>query len=841
MSGDFDISKAPRSFFKNYEQAFVVHKFGGTSVGDAERIKNVAAIVSGFKSEPCAVVVSAMKGATDNLLNLVEKTRQQEDTYLDDFKKLQDWHERTVAELLKSPQLIAELLSNLRKDFKEIQEVLRGVWLARTASERIAELVSGYGEIWSAQFLNAYFKEQGRDSVWLDARDVLVIEPQEHSVTVLWEESLIRLEEWLNKNPQKLLVITGFVARTIEGVATTLRRNGSDYSASIFGALLGASEVTIWTDVDGVLSADPRLVPEAVVLDEMSYREVAELAYFGAKVVHPATMEPAVRCQIPVWIKNTFNPTCRGTKIHLNATSSAAVKGFSTINAMTLINVEGSGMVGVPGVSERLFGALRTASVSVVMISQASSEHSICLAVPQKDGALAKKVIEKAFLGEIQQGLIERVELSENCSVLAVVGDNMAHHPGVAARFFSALGRAAVNIRAIAQGSSERNISVVIAEKDAVRALRAVHSAFYLSPQTLSLGVIGTGLIAKAFMRQLEEQKEFLKKDRIDIRVRGIVNSKKMLLDDQGIDLNSWQERLEKSGQVVDFGVWLKHVNSAHLPHSIVLDATASAELPHAYPEWMRQGLHIVTPNKKANSSEMSFYKELRTTARSKNRHFLYSTNVGAGLPVIQTLRDLYFTGDKVISIEGILSGTLSFLFNSYDGKKPFSEIVREAQERGYTEPDPRDDLSGLDIARKLVILARETGLSMELSEVKIKSLVPESLAKCSISEFLTSYAQEDAKMLALLEQARARNEVLRFVGVLNSEGMASVELRSYPLTHAFARLNGSDNIVLFKTNRYHDQNLIIQGPGAGPEVTAAGVFADVLRLAALVGGGDSR
>lgn len=821
--------------------AFTVHKFGGTSVGSAERIKNVAQIVNGFGPHSrLGIVVSAMKGATDQLLGLVAKARSQDQSYLDDLKKVSDWHLRTITELLTQKGLIDGLNSRFSRDFKEIEEILRGVWLARSASERIAEMISGLGEVWSAQLLNAFFLEQGKDSAWLDAREVLIVEPHEYSVEVNWEASQKKIDAWLSTHPEKILVITGFVASTVDGLFTTLKRNGSDFSGSIFGALLKATEVTIWTDVDGVLSADPRLVPDAVVLDEMSYQEVAELAYFGAKVVHPATMEPAIRNQIPIWIKNTFNPTHPGTKIHLVSKSKAAVKGFSTIDGMTLINVEGTGMVGVPGVSERLFGALRTAGVSVVMISQASSEHSICLAVPKIHSAKAKKAIETTFFGELSQGLIQKIELTESSSILAVVGDNMAQQPGVSGRFFSALGRAGVNIRAIAQGSSERNISAVISEADSTRALRAVHSAFYLSPQTVSLGIVGTGLIAKSFIKQLEKQNMFLKRDRIDIRLRGIMNSKKMLLDDRGIALKDWESRFEREAQPLSKdwkAEWLAHVKSAHLPHSVVIDATASADIPKLYPEWMKYGLHIVTPNKKANSTDLSFYREIHELARTKGRHFFYSTNVGAGLPIIQTLRDLFLTGDKIISIEGIFSGTLSFLFNTYDGSRPFSEIVRDAKQRGYTEPDPRDDLSGTDIARKLVILAREIGLSTELTEVSIKSLVPQEMTALSVDEFLKKYTENDALMLSLFEQAKARGEILRFVGVLNSEGKASVELKSYPHTHAFSRLSGSDNIVLFKTERYLNQNLIVQGPGAGPEVTAAGVFADLLRLVGLVGG----
>jgi aspartokinase/homoserine dehydrogenase 1 len=834
--------------------SWIVHKFGGTSVGGADRYEGVARLIKDLhrsasggakNSGKTAVVVSAMKGVTDALLGCVDQARKKDDGYLKSLEKLRALHFETASKLVSGSEEKA-LHERIDSNFKDLQDVLRGVWQARTASESLYELVSGFGEVWSAQLLNALLKKNGFSSDWLDAREVLVVDSFPHSVNVRWEESQKKIDDLLaqkklKKNEAEVLVITGYVASTPEGVPTTLKRNGSDFSASIFGVLLKSSEIVIWTDVDGVLSADPRLVPDALVLNELSYQEVSELAYFGAKVVHPATMEPAFHAGIPIRVRNTFNPAFPGTLIHKNAKSEHPVKGFSAIDQMALISVEGTGMVGVPGVAERLFGSLRAAGISITLISQASSEHSICLAVPAAQAEAAKKAIEQTFFAEIQQDRIQSVSITPNCSILAAVGDGMVHQPGVAGRFFSALGHAGVNILAIAQGSSERNISAVISGGAATKALRTVHSAFMLSNQTLSVGVIGTGLIGGTFLKQLKKQLAILKSERqIDVRVRGILNSKKMLLDDRSIDLDTYTEQLASQGEKSDLKKFAEHIRSGHLPHGVIIDATASAEIPLSYPEWLRSGLHVITPNKKANTSTFARYTELKTTSQNAHRHFLYSTNVGAGLPVIQTLKELHRTGDRVLQIEGVLSGTLSYILNSFTGEKPFSKIVEEAKALGYTEPDPRDDLSGMDVARKLVILAREMGLPIELEQVSVESLVPAALAQGTAEDYLKRLPEHDGAMLTKLEEAKKQGGVLRYVARIDNladeKGKASVKLTACPLTHPLSRLTGSDNMVMYRTERYDKQPLVIQGPGAGPEVTAAGVFADLLRLAAYVG-----
>jgi aspartokinase/homoserine dehydrogenase 1 len=814
---------------------WVVHKFGGSSVADAQKYKNVAQITAAEVGQRKAIVVSAMSKVTDALIEVTDLAKVQNKAYLEKLESLKARHIKTVLDLLPTDRQ-GEILTILEQDFENLKEVLRGVWHVKSCSESTLDLVSGHGEIWSAQFLNAYFQSQGTSSRWLDARKVLLVEAGETAVNVIWEDSQNRLSKWLQENPTDRLVITGFIASNRDESATTLRRNGSDFSASIFGALLDASAITIWTDVDGVLSADPRLVPEAVVLDDLSYQEATELAYFGAKVVHPSTMMPAIRRQIPIWIKNTFNPVCKGTKIHVTSDSRAPVKGFATVDHIALVNVEGTGMVGVPGVAHRLFGALRDIGVSVIMISQASSEHSICFAIPLDQAQKAKSAIERAFAVEIQNGVIQTIDMSEDSSILAAVGDNMVHRPGLAGKFLSALGRAGVNVRAIAQGSSERNISVVVSREQVTKALRAVHSGFFLSNYTLSIGVIGTGWVGKTLLSQLAETSEKLRRElKIDLRVRGVADSKGMWLHEKGVDLAQWSNEFEASKQNADLSKFAKHIHSEHLPHAVIIDCTASAEVARLYEGWLRSGIHVITPNKKANTQEIDFYRALKTAARECERHYLYETTVGAGLPVINTLRELVRTGDRILEIEGILSGTLSFIFNSFSVDRPFSSVVLEAKKLGYTEPDPRDDLSGVDFARKLVILAREMGHALELSDVKIEPLLPPELTSGKVEDFLSRLPSIDGKMLNLLQEAAAQGEVLRYVGRIDEKGQATIALRRFSADHPFARIHATDNIVTFRTSRYV-QPLIVQGPGAGPDVTAGGVFADILRLSSYLG-----
>ena len=818
---------------------WVVHKFGGTSVANAERYRAAADLVLPHASdERVGIVVSAMSGVTNGLIQSVELAAARDESYATKLQELETRHLETIEKLSLTPTQTGALRETIISDFKAIEEVLRGVWITRIPSERITEFVAGHGELWSAQMLHAYLEANGHSSTWLDARTVLIVEPDSNTVVIDWQRSQENVNVWQAQHVDPdFVVITGYVAATHDGSATTLKRNGSDLSASIFAALLDADSVTIWTDVDGVYSADPRRVPDAIVIPELSYQEAAELAYFGAKVIHPNTMAPAIAKNITVWIKNSFKPEAPGTRISASSSFDLPIKGFAAVEDMALINVEGTGMIGVPGVAHKLFGALRAVGVSIVMISQASSEHSICFAVPTAHALLAKKTIEEIFFAELQRGEVQTVDLRESCCIVAMVGEGMIERLGMAGQFFSALGKAGVNVRAIAQGSSERNISAVIEQHEATKALRALHSAFYLSSQTLSIGVIGAGLIGGTFLDQLTARVQELRTERgIDLRVRGIMNSRKMILHDGQVLLDGWRNALDESSFDANIEQFVNHVHAEHLPHAVIVDATASAEMPKHYENWISRGINIITPNKQSNSGPLAAYVSLRNAARKHQRYFLYETNVGAGLPIIHTLRGLIETGDQIIKIEGVLSGTLSYILNSFDGTRTFSEIVRQAHQLGLTEPDPRLDLSGLDVARKLIILAREMGLQVEMDAVEVESMVPQDLRSATLEEYLNTLGKQDHAIADQLDSARASGNVLRYVGVINNDGSMSAGLRTYPLDHPFASLNGSDNIVSFQTARYNTQPMIVRGPGAGPEVTAAGVFADLLRLASFLG-----
>jgi len=820
------------------EHRYRVHKFGGSSVADAACFERVAAIVEADASARTAVVLSACKGVTDMLLGLVSSAERRDETACrEGIAALAARHEG-IAEALLPAAALAGYVERLRADLRDIEGILHTVALIRAAADNVRDLVAGFGEIWSTRLFSAYLASRGRRAgvEWVDAREVLVVEWGALGPAVQWEPARANARRLLEGAGARTLVITGFIASDPQGLQTTLGRNGSDFSASIFAALLEAEEIVIWTDVDGVLSADPRRVPDAKVIDSLSYNEAMELAYFGAKVIHPQTMAPAVEREIPIWIRNTFAADRAGTIICARPESSLAVKGITSIDGVALVNLEGAGMIGVPGTAHRLFGALRDEDISVILISQGSSEHSICFAIPQSQATLAERVVRRAFAMELREGQIQSVEVSRDCAIVAVVGDGMAGTHGVSAKVFGALGKAAVNVRAIAQGASERNISAVIDGRDATKALRAMHSSFYLSPHTLSIGLIGPGTVGSVLLDQIASQAARLQRDfNVDLRVRGIAGRGRMLLAERAIDLSDWREAM-KSGVDADLRRFTEHVAADHLPHRVIIDCTADASVGALYADWLAAGVHVVTPNKKANSGPMQDYRALREAGRHSGAHFLYEANVGAGLPVIMTLRDLRETGDEIRSIEGIFSGTLAYLFNLFDGEASFSEIVRDARSKGYTEPDPRDDLSGMDVARKLIILGREMGMTLELDDVRVQSLVPAALADCSIEEFLERLPEHDGEMSRMLEEARVAGMVLRYVGRLTADGGATVGVERFERSHPFANMALTDNIVRFVTARYCDNPLIVQGPGAGPAVTAGGVFGDLLRLASYLG-----
>lgn len=816
---------------------WVVFKFGGASLATVKCIQDIKTWISSVTQCRTAIVVSAMGGVTDLLQQSLNLAQSQNDHYRQILASIRDLHIQVVTDFSFSPSVHQMLEDNITQNCDDIENLLQATYLSQSYSPQVLELVLGFGELWSAQILTAVLREIEPRTEYLDAREVLVVSDSETGPIVHWETSQNRLNQWLDQRSPHFLVITGFIASTEKGIPTTLKRNGSDFSAAIFGVLLKAKEIIIWKNVDGVLSADPRRVPDALVLSEMSYHEASELAYFGAKVIHPKTLGPAILHQIPIRIRNSFNLSAPGTLIHQKSQSQGAVKGFSTIEKVALINVEGTGMLGVPGVASRLFGSLRNLGISVIMISQASSEHSICFVVPEEQAEAAAQAIEQEFYAEKVQGLVQTVEIQKDCCVLAAVGDNMAYQPGTAGKFFAALGEAGVNVRAIAQGSSERNTSVVIRQSDATRGLQAVHSAFYLSRQTVSVGLIGPGLIGATLLQQMAQQNDLLH-DRlgVDFRVRAIANSKKMLLSQKAIPLTQWTELFEQLSEPFDMEKFLKHVRSDSIPHSVIVDCTASSMVSENYPDILSRGIHIVTPNKKANSGSFELYQHIRNALKESRVHYLYEATVGAGLPLVNTLRELVQTGDEVIEIEGIFSGTLAYLFNTFDGASPFSRLVAEAREKGFTEPDPRDDLSGMDVARKLVILAREAQLNLNIEDVEIENLIPKPLQGIDVDQFLSRLHEYDEPFAKRLRLAKDQGQVLRYVGYFSRQNGAKVSLKAIPASHSFARITGTDNIIAFRTKRYQQQPLIVQGPGAGPEVTAGGVFADLLRLANYLG-----
>jgi bifunctional aspartokinase / homoserine dehydrogenase 1 len=817
---------------------WIVHKFGGSSVADADCFRRVADIIEASDNPRETVVLSACRGVTDALLGLVTLAEQPDGYMASAIEQLKRRHEKLAGELLSRPAY-ETYRSQLNKDCRDIAGVLQTVRLIRSATYSMRDVISGYGEIWSTRLFAPFLRERGRiqgEVLWVDARQVVIVEWGSLGPAVQWTTSEQNLQRLVPPDFRGRLIVTGFVATTTGGMQTTLGRNGSDFSGSIFGALLDAAEIIIWTDVDGVLSADPRLVPNAQVIDQLSYNEAMELAYFGAKVIHPQTMEPAVARDIPIYIRNTFAPQKRGTLICSRPVSALKVKGITSIDPVALVNLEGAGMIGVPGTAHRLFGALRDAGISVILISQGSSEHSICFAIPAAQAVRAEDAVRRAFDAELRDGQIQHVDVGLGLSILAVVGDGMAGAHGVAAKVFSSLGDAAISVRAIAQGASERNISVVVDGKFAAKALRAVHAAFYLSPNTLSIGLIGPGTVGRVLLAQIATQVERLRDLNLDLRVRGIATSKRMLLEEGAIDLAQWPQRLAEAGEPLDLEKFAAHVQADYIPHSAIIDCTASADVAANYRSWLGRGIHVVTPNKKANSGALPEYRALREAARAAGTHYLYEATVGAGLPVIHTLRDLRETGDDITRIEGIFSGTLAYLFNVFDGKESFSSIVRAAKLKGYTEPDPRDDLSGLDVARKLIILGREMGLTLEMSDVHVTGLVPQALDACSVDEFMERLPEFDANMATMLAEAQEKGQVLRYVGRIDTDGKATVGLTRLDAKHAFANIALTDNVVRFATRRYCDNPLIVQGPGAGPEVTAGGVFADLLRLSAYLG-----
>jgi bifunctional aspartokinase / homoserine dehydrogenase 1 len=795
-----------------------VLKFGGSSLATSDRIRGVVRIVlDEARKEPLIVVVSAFQGITNQLIDCARLAERGEARYEHEWAAVAKRHRSAIDDLV-GPRRGRRTRVRADALLAELHDALHGIQLLGHCPPRALDVVASFGERLSALIIASYI-ERFRPARFADAREFVITDDQFTHANVIFGKTNRASRRYfgplLRAGRRRVIpVVTGFVGSTADGRTTTIGRNGSDYTAAIVGAAVGASVIEIWTDVDGVLSADPRAVPAAFVLPQISYEEAMELSYFGAKVLHSAAIAPAVAKSIPLLIKNTFNPSAPGTLISKTTSDQGhPAKGISSVGDLTLLTIRGLTMVGVPGIAERLFRALAARQVNVILISQASSEHTICFAVQTADAAAAVQAIHQEFRFEFHNRLTA-VDEKSGQMIVAVVGDGMKGRPGVAGEVFGALGRNNINISAIAQGASERNISCVIDAAHQVRALNAIHQAFFETRKPLALVIVGVGNIGGTLLRQLHAQHAYLRTHGFDVKVIGLANSKRFVLAPDGISLGRWRETLMASRRRMNPHALAEQLARLELTNAALVDCTADASIVDAYPAFVNANLHIITPNKRANVLPWRRYATLMELLRARRKHFLYEANVGAGLPIMSTLRDLIASGDEVLKVEGVFSGTLSYLFNTFDGSVPFSALVKDAHRMGLTEPDPRDDLSGQDVARKLLILAREMGSTMDIQDVRVDSLV----------------GVDDAAIGRRLQKARSRGAVLRYVGVLEGD-RARAEMREFPRDHPFAGTKGSDNIIAFTTKRYSRTPLVVQGPGAGADVTAMGVFSDILKL----------
>lgn len=811
-----------------------VLKFGGTSCGTIESIQAVLGIIKGkqAKGEQVAAVFSAMGGVTNQLLKAGDLASVGDTTYFDLIKEIEDRH-FTVVRALIDVKSQSKVFANIRTIINELEDLLKGVSLIREISARTSDLIVSFGERLSTTLIHEILHAQGVDCQFLDARKVIRTDANFGIAAVNFEVTNRQIQEHFAKT-KSLQLITGFIGSTEKGETTTLGRGGSDYTGSIFGAALDAEEIEIWTDVDGMMTADPRKVKNAFTIPTITYAEAMELTHFGAKVIYPPSLQPAFTKNIPIRVLNTFNTDFVGTVVNRTAeTSEYIITGISSIDNLALVNLQGSGMIGVAGVSAKLFTVLAKHKISVILISQASSEHSICFAIEPSASASVKALLEEEFKAEIADGDVEGIDIQENLSVIAVVGEGMRHHTGVSGKLFSVLGKNGINIVATAQGSSELNISVVIEKKDISKALNVIHDSFFFSQaKTLNLFLVGTGLIGKALLEQLQGQENYLSKYKaLKINLVGVMNSKKMLIDAQGIPMENWEEERDSKGKTAEIWAFVEEAKRLNLPNSIFADCTANKEIHNYYLGLFEANISVVTPNKVANSGRYEDYALLHRTALKKGVKFLYETNVGAGLPVINTLQGLIASGDRFEKIEGVLSGTLSYIFNNFKAGVKFADIVREAKVKGYTEPDPREDLSGMDVARKILILGREIGLRLEPEDVEILKLLPENCEKApTVEDFFKELEVSNSYFEAMVNEAEAKGEVLRFIATLENNKI-TIGVRSIGKTHPFYMMDGADNVISFTTKRYHDRPLVIKGPGAGAEVTASGVFADIVAI----------
>ncbi|WP_432221723.1 bifunctional aspartate kinase/homoserine dehydrogenase I [Flavobacterium sp. TMP13] len=810
-----------------------VLKFGGSSVANAQNIKLVLDIINNkSEKEKLVVVVSALSKVTDMLQLAAAKAAANDESFKEIIAEIEKKHLDTLKEFIPVSEQ-SSLLSHIKRIINHLETLLDGCFLLGELSPRTADTILSFGELLSSFVISEALKKTNPNSGYKDSRELIKTNNHFGKAAVNFEITNQLINDYFSVNSNQVVVIPGFIGSTDDGIVTTLGRGGSDYSAAILANALDAKELQIWTDVNGMFTANPKIVKQAQSIATISYQEAMELSHFGAKVLYPPTIQPVLRKNIPIIIKNTFDPEAEGTYIsNSNIPHDNPVKGISYIDKITLITLEGPGMIGVSGSSKRLFEVLSSEQINVIFITQASSEHSICIGVLSSDAENAEIAINKAFEVEILQHKVDPCIVENNLCIIALVGENMKNHQGLSGRMFSTLGKNNVNIRAIAQGASERNISAVINERDVKKALNTLHENFFEENTVqLNLFVMGVGNVGEKFIEQIHSQRKFLKENlKINVRVIALSNSRKMIFDEDGISLKEWQAKLD-NGETADKDLFTEKAKELNLRNSIFVDITANESVSETYAEFLKQSIAVVTCNKIACSSAYDNYKKLKTLSRQYNAPFLFETNVGAGLPIIDTVKNLIASGDKVNKIQAVLSGSLNFIFNNFDENNSFHDVVKEAGVQGFTEPDPKIDLSGIDVARKILILIRESGYEMDIDAIENKSFMPAAcLATTNNEDFFASLTKNAAHFEAIYKEALSKDSRLKYVATFEN-GKASVGLEFIPKDHPFYNLEGKDNIVLFYTDRYVDQPLLIKGAGAGAAVTASGIFADVIRI----------